>query len=81
MIRWGLCCLVLDAPIRFRSATHAYVWQLSEESREAYLNGIALENAKALIDVLRRRAMGGTAVIRAHTPTTSIRRTYPSAGA
>jgi UV DNA damage endonuclease len=53
MIRWGLCCLVLDAPIKFRSATHAYVWQLSPEDRQAYLNGIALENAKSLIDVLR----------------------------
>src|SRR5689334_11904608 len=52
-IRWGLCCLVLDTPIKFRSATHAYVWQLSAEDRQAYLNGIALENANALIEVLR----------------------------
>ena len=51
--RWGLCCLVLDAPIKFRAATHAYVWQLSEEDRQAYINGIALENANALLDVLR----------------------------
>jgi UV DNA damage endonuclease len=51
-IRWGLCCLVLDTPIKFRAATHAYVWRLSEEDRQAYLNGIALENAKSLIDVL-----------------------------
>lgn len=51
-IRWGLCCLVLDAPIKFRAATHAYVWKLSEENRQAYLNGVALENAKALIEVL-----------------------------
>jgi UV DNA damage endonuclease len=52
-MRWGLCCLVLDAPIKFRSATHAYVWGLSPEVRQAYLNGIALENANALIEVLR----------------------------
>src|SRR4051812_27606462 len=51
--RWGLCCIVLDAPIRFRAATHAYVWRLSEDDRWAYLNGIALENANALIEVLR----------------------------
>jgi UV DNA damage endonuclease len=44
---------VLDAPIKFRAATHAYVWRLSEETRQAYLNGIALENANALIEVLR----------------------------
>ena len=24
-IRWGLCCQFLDAPIRFRQATHRYV--------------------------------------------------------
>jgi UV DNA damage endonuclease len=51
-IRWGLCCLVLDAPIAFRSATHAYVWRLSEGERRGYLNDIALHNAGALADVL-----------------------------
>src|SRR5215218_4196657 len=24
-IRWGLCCQFLDAPVRFRQATHRYV--------------------------------------------------------
>jgi UV DNA damage endonuclease len=52
-IRWGLCCLVLDAPIKFRAATHSYVWRLSAEDRQAYLNGIALENANALIEMLQ----------------------------
>lgn len=51
-IRWGLCCLVVDAPISFRSATHAYVSRLGEEQRLAYLNGIALHNATALVEVL-----------------------------
>src|SRR6476646_7206591 len=50
--RWGLCCMVLDAPIRFRAATHSYVWKLSEEQRITYINDIALHNANALIDVL-----------------------------
>lgn len=51
-IRWGLCCLVVDAPIRFRAATHAYVWRLSEAERRTYLNDIALHNAGALVEVL-----------------------------
>ena len=44
--------MVLDAPIRFRAATHSHVWKLSDERRIAYINDIALHNAKALIDVL-----------------------------
>lgn len=52
-IRWGLCCLVLDAPHAFRSATHAYVWRLDEAARRAYLDGIAVHNARTLGDVLR----------------------------
>src|SRR3712207_5356810 len=52
-LRWGLCCLVVDAPIRFRSATHAYVWRLPAPERQVYLNDVALHNAGALGEVLR----------------------------
>src|SRR3954447_26287485 len=52
-LRWGLCCLVVDTPIRFRAATHAYVWKLDERTRHEYINGIALDNANALIEVIR----------------------------
>ena len=51
--RWGLCCVVLDAPLRFRAATHAYVWRLTPAERRAYINDIALHNAAALNDILR----------------------------
>ena len=51
-IRWGLCCLVLDAPYAFRSATHAYVWRLADDARREYLDAIALHNARTLGDVL-----------------------------
>ena len=51
-IRWGLCCLVVDAPIAFRSATHRYVWGLASQDRQRYLSGVALHNAAALGDVL-----------------------------
>lgn len=52
MIRWGLCCQVVDAPIRFRSATHSYVWKLDPQARAAYLDAIALDNAASLADML-----------------------------
>lgn len=47
-IRWGLCCQFLDAPIRFRQATHRYVATLAEVEREQYLTNIARANAIAL---------------------------------
>lgn len=47
-IRWGLCCQFLDAPIRFRTATHRYVATLAAEDGRAYLAGIARDNARAL---------------------------------
>jgi len=48
-IRWGLCCQFLDAPIRFRAATHRYVWGLEPVARREYLAGIARDNALALL--------------------------------
>ena len=51
-IRWGLCCLVVDAPIRFRSATHAYVSRLDRDTAASYVADIALHNAQSLCEVL-----------------------------
>ena len=53
-IRWGLCCQFLDAPIRFRQATHRYVATLSAEDRLAYLSSIARANALALAHAVER---------------------------
>ena len=58
-IRWGLCCQFVDAPIRFRTATHRYVSGLAPDAQRAYLSGIAAANAAALRDaVLHCRALG-----------------------
>jgi UV DNA damage endonuclease len=48
VIRFGLCCQFLDAPIRFRTATHRYVWSLTPARRRTYLRQIAADNAAAL---------------------------------
>jgi UV DNA damage endonuclease len=48
-IRWGLCCLFLDADIKFRSATHRYAGALEPVARREYLAGIARDNATALL--------------------------------
>jgi UV DNA damage endonuclease len=59
VIRWGLCCQFLDAPIRFRTATHRYVGTLAAATRRKYLVGIASDNAAALhAAVTQCRALG-----------------------
>ena len=47
-IRWGLCCQFLDAPIKFRTATHRHVSRLAAEARRAYLSSVVSDNAAAL---------------------------------
>ena len=49
LIRLGLCCQWLDAPIKFRSATHRFVSSLTPKQAKAYLGTIALDNATALL--------------------------------
>lgn len=44
MIRLGLCCKFLDAPIRFRSITATYLKRLSNPL--SYLNAIICHNVK-----------------------------------
>ena len=54
MIRLGLCCQFLDAPITFRTATHGYAGGLGVETRRAYLAEIAAHNADALAAAIER---------------------------
>ena len=59
MIRWGLCCQFLDAPIKYRTATHHYVAGLTPSARRDYLATIAAANAAALADSVRHcRSLG-----------------------
>jgi UV DNA damage endonuclease len=59
VIRWGLCCQFLDAPIKYRTATHRYVATLDPAARRDYLASIAANNAAALADSVRHcRSLG-----------------------
>jgi len=59
VIRWGLCCQFLDAPIKFRAATHRYVSTLTPKARRAYLGAIARDNAEALVAAVHHcRSLG-----------------------
>lgn len=48
MARVGLCCTFLEAPIKFRTTTARYVTTLAPKLRPAFLNELALHNARAL---------------------------------
>ena len=63
-LRLGLCCQFLDAPIRFRTATHRYVATLSRSARRSYLAGIAADNAAALAAAVERCAELGIGAFR-----------------
>ncbi|HEY8196374.1 MAG TPA: UV DNA damage repair endonuclease UvsE [Gemmatimonadales bacterium] len=54
MIRWGLCCQFVDAPITFRTATHRYVASLESPVARGYLGDIAAHNADALAAAIER---------------------------
>jgi UV DNA damage endonuclease len=59
VIRWGLCCQFLDAPIKYRTATHRYVATLAPRAQRDYLTAIAANNAAAIADSVRQcRALG-----------------------
>jgi UV DNA damage endonuclease len=63
-IRFGLCCQFLDAPIRFRAATHRYVGALEPAERRTYLASIARDNVAALCSAIERCAALGIGAFR-----------------
>ena len=48
MVRWGLCCIFYNQPIKFRRTTAAYLKRQSRNAALDYLAEIALDNARAL---------------------------------
>ena len=78
-IRWGLCCQFLDAPIRFRTATHRYVASLDAERRRAYLSDVARSNAIALAHAVERCAELGIGAFRINSQVLPLA-THPASG-
>ncbi|HUS28563.1 MAG TPA: UV DNA damage repair endonuclease UvsE [Kofleriaceae bacterium] len=52
MVRLGLCCTFLAAPIRFRTTTVRYALSLDSRVRRGFLNELALHNAAALTSAI-----------------------------
>ena len=78
-IRWGLCCQFLDAPIRFRTATHRYVSTLTAEDGRAYLAGIARNNARALFEAITHCVALGIGAFRINSGILPLS-THPKSG-
>ena len=78
-IRLGLCCQFLDAPIRFRTATHKYVHTLEPPARRAYLASIARDNAQALFDAAERCEALGIGAFRINSQILPLT-THPTSG-
>lgn len=79
MIRWGLCCQFLDAPIRFRQATHRYVATLAPAEREQYLTNIARANAIALAHAVEHCHELGIGAFRINSQVVPLA-THPESG-
>ena len=53
MIRFGLCCIFKNQPIKFRRTTAAYLLKLPRQDQLTYLAGICSHNARSLMAALR----------------------------
>ncbi|MFO7554301.1 MAG: hypothetical protein R6W88_03785 [Desulfobacterales bacterium] len=53
MIRFGLCCIFREEPIKFRRATAKYLKAFSRHKQLKYLSEICRDNAHALHKALR----------------------------
>lgn len=78
-IRWGLCCQFLDAPIKFRTATHRYVATLTAKDGRAYLAGIARDNAHALGEAVTHCVALGIGAFRINSAILPLS-THPKSG-
>jgi UV DNA damage endonuclease len=78
-LRFGLCCQFLDAPIRFRTATHRYVATLTRAARHSYLAGIARDNASALAAAVEQCVALGIGAFRINSQILPLG-THPKSG-
>jgi len=53
VLRLGLCCTFMEAPIKFRQTTVRYASTLAPATRLQFLNEISRHNARALIEATR----------------------------
>jgi UV DNA damage endonuclease len=79
MIRWGLCCIFREVPIKFRRTTAKYTGKLSAKRRLARLSNICLHNAQALLEALKFCRLHGIGAFRINSQILPLK-THPGLG-
>jgi UV DNA damage endonuclease len=79
MIRWGLCCIFRDAPIKFRRTTAKYSAKLSTDERMRHLSDICRHNANSLLEALQFCRRNGMNAFRINSQILPLK-THPQLG-
>ena len=79
MIRWGLCCIFREAPIKFRRATAKYLGRLSPDERMLRLSDICMHNANSLLEALQFCQRSGIKAFRINSQILPLK-THPQIG-
>jgi UV DNA damage endonuclease len=78
-IRWGLCCVFRDAPIKFRRTTAKYLAKLSADDRMGHLSAVCLDNANSVLKALRFCRRNGIGAFRINSQILPLK-THPQFG-
>ncbi len=79
MIRWGLCCIFREEPIRFRRATAKFYNKLSPEDRMRRLSDVCMHNARSLFKALQFCRRNGVNAFRINSQILPLK-THPQLG-
>lgn len=79
MIRFGLCCIFRETPIKFRRTTAKYLLSRSKTERAAHLAAICMHNADALYRSLAFCAANGIGAFRINSQILPVY-THPDVG-
>jgi UV DNA damage endonuclease len=79
MIRLGLCCLFLNEPIRFRTATARAVMRMDRAAALDRISSLCLHNGRALLQALEYCVTHGIGDFRVNSQILPLR-THPEAG-
>jgi UV DNA damage endonuclease len=79
MIRFGLCCIFRNEPIKFRTATATAIKRLSRDDGREKLADLCAANATALLEALRFCAANGIGCFRVNSQILPLK-THPDVG-
>jgi UV DNA damage endonuclease len=79
VLRFGLCCIFVEAPIKFRQTTAKNLLRLPRPERAAYISRLCLENAGSLVEAIKTVRALGIGAFRVLSPLLP-RYTHPEAG-